>query len=123
MPKSIILAENQNWRIRAAIDSKNESYAITNSIGRFTFYLYGKSEKIAFYNTLKRVYEEIKNDDLSNLYFFAFGGWFGIWLTKEDIVFFLENLPFSETEEQIKMEEEIVQRVSKYEIKKENNEK
>lgn len=116
MPKSMILAENQNWRIRAAIVGKEENYAITNSIGRFTFYLYGKNEKIAFYNTLKEIYEEIKNDDSSNLYFFAFGGWFGIWLTKEDIIFFLENLPVNEVEKQTIIDKE---EIFKYEIKKE----
>ena len=71
--------------------------------GRFTFYLHGKTEKIMFYKTIEAIIRDHPED---NIFFLAFGGYFGIWLTRDDIKFLLESLPMSEAEKQIGLKRE-----------------
>ena len=91
--KSRIIAENENWRIRQA---SGDNFAITCGKVHFTFYIQGRDEKLAFYNILKILQERVED-----VAFVTFGGWFGLYLTPEDITFFLENLPVSDAEKEV----------------------
>jgi len=99
----MIIADNGTWRIRMRTDRGSEDYAITTGEGRFTFYLHGKAEKIAFIKALEATKKQAEKDK-SDVFFMAFGGYFGIWLTLTDIEFLLANLPVSEAEKQISTE-------------------
>ena len=94
----MLIAANNRWRIRCRTDRGDEDYALTMAEGRFTFYLHGRAEKIAFVKALQKVKEDAQGE---SLFFIAFGGYFGIWLTLEDIKFILASLPLSEAERQV----------------------
>jgi len=100
MIKSKIIAENGNWRIRQAED---DNYAFTCAEGHFTFYIKSKNEKLVFYNALKSVEAKMKE-----VAFITFGGWFALWLTREDVAFLLVNLPMSDAEKQASINAEIM---------------
>jgi len=101
----MLIAENGRWRIRCRVDLGDEEYALTMAEGRFTFYLHGRKEKVAFVKALEGIKGEIK-ESKENLFFIAFGGYFGVWLTAEDIDFILANLPISEAEKQVAVPQE-----------------
>ena len=90
----MVIADNGRWRIRFREVKGEESYAITNGEGRFTFYLLNKAEKIAFLKIIEQLAK--KEDD--DLFFLTFDASFGIWLNKDDIKFFLTSIPYSESE-------------------------
>ena len=116
--QSKLLAENNYWRIRVRTDNGEEDYAITKATGRYSFYLHGRMEKIIFVKkleTLKQAYLETGEKNWT-MYFdspvLSDSGLdieFAIGLTIEDIEFFLANIPLTESERQMKVEEEIIQ--------------
>ena len=101
----MLIAENGRWRIRCRTDRGDEDYALTMAEGRFTFYLHGKAEKITFVRALQKIKKEAQENG-TNLFFIAFGGYFGIWLTLEDIDFMLASLPMTEAERQVSILQE-----------------
>ena len=112
--QSSLIAQNQNWRIRARTEMGEEQYAITKASGRYTFYLYGRTEKLIFYKKLQTIiksYEESdKKEDLWTLCFDSPQQpmEFCIALLIKDIKFLLEAIPVTEAEKQMQVEEEII---------------
>jgi len=105
----MLIAQNEDWRIRMRVSEDGvENYALTKARGRFTIYLRGKSEKIAFYKTLENIMEENKGPDMKNARFLIqFGIDFAIWLTVKDIIFILNHLPISDSEKSTFLNNEI----------------
>ena len=116
--QSRLVAENKYWRIRVRTDNGEEDYAITKATGRYSFYLHGRMEKIIFVKkleTLKQAYLDTGEKNWT-MYFdspvLSESGLdieFAIGLSIEDIEFFLANIPLTESERQMKVEEEIIQ--------------
>jgi len=101
----MLIAENNKWRIRCRTDRGDEDYALTMAEGRFTFYLHGRVEKVTFIKALQRIKKEVQKSG-ENFFFITFGGYFGIWLTLEDIEFILANLPMTKADKQVAILEE-----------------
>ncbi|RLI16843.1 hypothetical protein DRO41_00085 [Candidatus Bathyarchaeota archaeon] len=99
--ESNLIAQNQNWRVRQCLQPGGEEYAITKRSGRYTLYLHGTEEKLAFYNKLRSLLESYKEGE-EDLWMICFGSphltpEFCVALTIEDVRFLLDAIPTTET--------------------------